>query len=118
MAHRSVEQKLFEPLLNVGVETIRGAYGCFVGSLLRVPTSARKIIKKETFLQKKLGEYKTEKDKAVGLVLGEIAGIGLDIYALYGIAEATKHRNYLPLFGVIATNLTSLGFELGRRKSP
>jgi hypothetical protein len=78
-------------------------------SMLRLPTALRKKLNKQSFFyHNKITD---------GVILGGIAGFMADVDLLVYSFAAIKHENdYLPAAILLATNLVSGIYELGRLK--
>jgi len=115
MDYQSVEEQIWEKT-GKAKEFLRegaiGFYGAIAGSL-RIPTSIRKFRNKQTVAQRRWGEYREISQKGIGVMIGMSIGAMTDVCLFEEAIHSATHKNYFPLFALAATNLTSLGFELG-----
>lgn len=114
--YKSIEQRLF---VDSGINdflayTGKSSYGV-VASMFRLPTAIRKIINRQTFIEReKIRSEEPNNAKSQGVIAGGIiATLGSCVYMSWSLYEATKN-NYLPLLILGATNALSMTYEIGR----
>lgn len=86
---------------------------------LAMPYTVRKIINKETFAQNSYKDNFKKTAKISGTVLGGITALCLAGYGIKTACEMRMNEYYtrpLALELLVAPNLISLGYEMGRKK--
>ncbi len=111
--YRSVERRIWDggarDFCGYGAKALYG----MVVNMFRFPTFFRKALNEQLLLQR-VSPSETGELGAGGILIGSVAGLGLDstllLYALKSVAD----HNYTPLAIWGGTNLVSGIFELGR----
>ena len=114
--YKSTEQRILDNLGHIGngvYEFGRASYGAVAG-MFRFPTSVRKMVNDQTLMEtvwRRDERFSTAIGGVLGLLSGIISAGGIITYLLN---EAVDKRNYIPIGVLVATNVASGLFELGR----
>ena len=114
--YKTIEERLFVDtgIKDCAIGVGKGFYGS-VATIFRAPTTLRKCINKQTYIDRKKLDSGAEFN---GSVVGTVGGIIADIYLVVGtISQTINEQNYIPLAIIGATTLASGVFEWGRFKT-